>query len=109
MQSNHASIEAARSIPKDFSDIPYVVLIGVPDKNALFRVEKKLASCAIRHEVFYEPDGNMGLSAIATEPLGQDQRRELSNYRLWKAENTTHREPSARWARGMSLCAGEAM
>ena len=94
VQSSHASIEAARRyIPKESKDVPYVVLVGVPDKAALFRVERKLRDGAVGHAVFYEPDGNMGLSAVATEPLGQGQRRLLSNYRVWRAENTTHVEP----------------
>ena len=91
VQSNHASIEAARRIPTESKDIPYVVLVGVPDKSALFRVERKLRDAGVEHSVFYEPDNNMGLSALATAPLPQEQRRLLSNYRLWRAENTTHR------------------
>src|ERR1700677_1406594 len=77
-----------RRLPPDFSGIPSVVVIGVPDKNALFRVIKKLETNHIDHQVFYEPDFNMGLSAVATVPLAQEQRRCLSNYRLWREENT---------------------
>jgi hypothetical protein len=56
----------------------------VPDKAALFRVIEKLRANSIDHEVFYEPDFDMGLSAVATVPLEQSQRRVLSNYRLWR-------------------------
>lgn len=86
VQSNHATFEVARRLPKDFHEIPYLVLIGVPDKNALFRVVQKLQTNDIGHQVFYEPDDNMGLSAVATVPLSQEQRKVLSNYRLWKEE-----------------------
>ena len=91
VQSNHATFEAARNLPPDFpkNEVPFLVLIGVPDKNALFRAIKKLEANSIGYQVFYEPDDNIGLSAVATAPLSQEQRRCLSNYRVWREENTT--------------------
>ena len=74
----------AKRLPIDYDQIPNLVLIGVPDKAALFRVINKLNDNAIGHEVFYEPDDNLGLTAVATYPLTQEQRRALSNYRLWR-------------------------
>jgi len=74
----------AKRLPSDYGQIPFLVLIGVPDKAALFRVINKLNDNAIGHEVFYEPDDNLGLTAVATYPLTQEQRRCLSNYRLWR-------------------------
>jgi len=58
----------------------------VPDKTALYRVVEKLHKHDIRHQAFHEPDFDMGLSAVATAPLAQEQRRLLSNYRLWKEQ-----------------------
>lgn len=86
VQSNHATFEVARRLtqPQNLDETPSCIVIGVPDKSALFRVIEKLRSNDIGHQVFYEPDFNMGLSAVATVPLGQSQRRVLSNYRLWK-------------------------
>jgi hypothetical protein len=86
VQSNHATFEVARRLPQpqDLDVTPSCITIGVPDKTSLFRVIEKLRSHGISHQVFYEPDFNMGLSAVATAPLGDDQRRYLSNYRLWR-------------------------
>lgn len=84
VQSNHATFEVARRLPTDYSEVPHMVLIGVPDKAALFRVVEKLNKNDIGHQVFYEPDDNMGLSAVATVPLEQSQRRCLSNYAIWR-------------------------
>ncbi len=86
VQSNHATFEVARRLQsdQDLDVTPSCIVIGVPDKAALFRVIEKLRSNDIEHQVFYEPDFNMGLSAAATVPLGQGQRRVLSNYRLWR-------------------------
>lgn len=89
VQSNHATFEVARRLStSNLDETPSVVVIGVIDKNALFRVVEKLRSNEIGHQVFYEPDFNMGLSAVATVPLEQEQRRVLSNYKIWKEENT---------------------
>ena len=88
VQSNHATFEVARRSPAHSDEIPSCIVIGVPDKVALFRVIEKLNKHDIQHHSFYEPDFNMGLSAVATVPLGQEQRRFLSNYRLWREENT---------------------
>jgi hypothetical protein len=67
-------------------EIPSCIVIGVPDKPALFRAIEKLRKYEIGHEVFYEPDFDMGLSAVATVPLVQAQRYPLSNYKLWSTQ-----------------------
>lgn len=84
VQSNHVTFEVARRLPPDQDDIPSVVVIGVPDKAALLRVITKLETHNIHHQAFHEPDFDMGLSAVATVPLAEEQRRVLSNYRLWR-------------------------
>ncbi len=88
VQSNHATYEVARRSPaSNLDEIPSCIVIGVPDKVALFRVIEKLNKHAIQHHTFYEPDFDMGLSAVATAPLEQEQRRFLSSYRLWREAN----------------------
>ena len=88
VQSNHATFEVARRFPApNLHETPSCIVIGVPDKNALLRVCEKLNTHAIQHHSFYEPDFDMGLSAVATVPLEQEQRRFLSSYRLWREAN----------------------
>ena len=89
VQSNHATFEIARRLPHplDLDITPSCIVIGVPDKQALSRVIEKLRTNDIHHHVFHEPDFDMGLSAVATAPLEQSQRRMLSNYRLWREES----------------------
>ena len=67
------------------SVIPNIVLIGVPNKLALERVIQKLKNNNIAHTPFYEPDWEMGLSAVATTPnLSDEQRSALKNYAIWR-------------------------
>jgi hypothetical protein len=87
VQSNHATYEVARRYPLNPDIIPSCIVIGVPDKTALYRVIDKLHKNNIPFQAFNEPDYNMGLSAVATAPLDQEQRKVLSNYRLWKEAN----------------------
>ena len=97
VQSNHATFELARRLPhpQNLEITPSCIVIGVPNKTALYRVIEKLRLNAIPHHVFYEPDFDMGLSAVATVPLGQEQRRKLSNYRLWHEPDEPSRVNSA--------------
>jgi hypothetical protein len=48
---------------------PFVVLIGVPNKKSFEKVLTKLEDNHIEYAQFFEPDNDMGLSAIATVPL----------------------------------------
>jgi hypothetical protein len=66
------------------TDIPSIVLVGVPNKNALERVIKKLQLNNIAHIPFVEPDWDMGLSAVATAPISGDERDALKNYNIWR-------------------------
>jgi hypothetical protein len=79
------------------SIIPYIVLIGVPNKRALDRVIQKLNDNHIAHTPFFEPDWDMGLSAIATTPnLSQEQHNALKNYSIWREpKNFSNTEDNA--------------
>jgi hypothetical protein len=85
VQSVHATFEMSQKTVYE-GDIPSVVLIGVPHQKALERVLKKLRDHSIEHSCFVEPDFDMGLSAVATIPLGPEQRSILKNYEPWKPE-----------------------
>lgn len=73
---------------EDRTAVPSIVLSGVPNKIALERVIKKLNKFDIAHEAFYEPDWDMGLSAVATSPnITIEQREALRNYSIWREPN----------------------
>lgn len=83
VQSNHATFEMAARYGRA-SPIPSLVTIGVPHQKALERVIRKLETNQIEHYRFDEPDFDMGLSAVATVPLDDEQRQVLRNYEPWK-------------------------
>jgi hypothetical protein len=86
VQSNHATFEMASRL-NEHSETPSVVLIGIPDKSALETVIERLQRYGIDYEAFYEPDNDLGLTAVATYPIqNKKQRKALGTYRLWSPE-----------------------
>lgn len=70
--------------------VPSVVLIGVPNKKALEKVIAKLKLHRIDHSVFHESDDDLGLTAVATVPLNEDERAILQKYKLWNENDFSH-------------------
>jgi hypothetical protein len=85
VQTNHATFEMAYSLSQSVDDAPpSIVLIGVPNKKSLQKVIDKLLRHDIEFSAFHETDDDIGLSAVATSPLGESERAQLRNYKLWK-------------------------
>lgn len=82
IQSNHATLMMASIRP--FEGTPNLVLIGVPDKDFLSQIEKKLSDFAIPHYCWNEPDYDIGFSSICTAALYGEARNPLRFYSLWK-------------------------
>lgn len=83
IQSLHAILQMATNYRPE-EGIPNIVYIGVPDKNALNRVLKKLKDHQIPQFPWIEPDNDFGFTSIATIPLTDSIRCVLRNYRLLK-------------------------
>lgn len=66
------------------AETPYLVLIGVPNQAALRDVMERLDQYGIQFAAYSEPDFGMGLSAIATVPLHDEDRKKLAEYQTWK-------------------------
>lgn len=90
VQSNHATLTIAAS-KYDFGGVPNIVLIGVPDLAALQRAERKLADNGIPHVSWHEPDNDLGFTSIATIPLSTEEKKCLSNFRLWACSSEKER------------------
>lgn len=82
VQATHAAIEAGRKglIPAD-GDHPYLVELTVPSEQHLANMLCTLELAKIPHIAYREPDLGDSLTAIATAPVAQEQRR---HFRRWK-------------------------
>ena len=66
-----------------------LVIIGVPDKQALNRMAVKLLHYNIDHVPFYEPTDDEGLTAIASRPVVFEEKAFFSTHQLWEPKVIT--------------------
>lgn len=82
VQACHASWHAG-SDTEASQAIPSLVALSVPDEAALLAVVETLTAKEIAHNVFFEPDGGVGHTALATAPLtASKHRRIFSGFKL---------------------------
>jgi hypothetical protein len=84
IQASHAAFEAGLRWHSPDDEVASLIVLGVRDKAALLRAARKLTAKGVDHHVFFEPDFDMGESALATRPLVAEARRPLAGYPLWK-------------------------
>lgn len=85
VQASHAAFEAGLRWHSPDDEVTSLIVLEVPHKTALLRAARKLSAKGVDHHVFFEPDFDMGESALATRPLVGEARRPLSGYPLWNA------------------------
>lgn len=91
VHTNHAVFQMAMNYGKGWlgsnEGIPSVIVIGVPNEKALHRVSHKLAfgDRVITACRWFDPMyPDLGLAAIATVPLSQEEKTALACYRIYK-------------------------
>jgi len=82
VQAIHAAHDAGRFFCSPDDPVPSVVVCQAPNEDALRREAIRLEARGIRVTVFTEPDRGNEATALATEPLGQDDRRIFSKWKL---------------------------
>lgn len=83
VQVSHASLEAGSKFLQTH-DSPYVVLIGIKNSEELLDVQDLLNIRNIDYSMFYEPDDNMGYTAICTSPVSRKRKGIFKNFNLWE-------------------------
>lgn len=84
VQASHAALEAGFTFDKPHKTSS-IIMIGAENKDELYDIGARLERHGIRHHMFFEPDFEMGHSAIATEPIHDIKiRRVMSKYKLYK-------------------------
>lgn len=84
VQAAHAAAEAGREHYRPEHGVASLIVLAVPSQDALYRAADQLEDWALEHELFFEPDWQMGHSAIGTRPLQDSERILLRGYPLWK-------------------------
>jgi hypothetical protein len=75
IQLGHACHCAGRN--REIGVIPNLVLFEVKDENALHRITFDLDEHRIDHSLFREPDMNYELTAICTEIIDSEEKRDF--------------------------------
>lgn len=83
VQACHSAMEAGSEF-KAAGDIPHLILLDAKDAEHLEEISRFLKVHGIRHHKFFEPDNDMGYSSITTEPLDVEQKKRLSNFKMWR-------------------------
>lgn len=90
VQAAHAALEAGFRFQRPAQTASLIVL-SVPDREALGAAAARLARHGIAHHLFFEPDFGMGHSALATRPVFLPKERHLMRmYPLFTAREVGH-------------------
>ncbi len=84
VQAAHAAAEAARLYYQPDHGIASLIILAVPNRQALYRAATQVEALGIAYELFFEPDWDMGHSALGTRPLLDTERPLLRGWPLWK-------------------------
>jgi hypothetical protein len=88
VQTAHSAFHAGQADPEYGCsldcDIPALILLQVPNEEALLALHEKLKKADIVHSTFHEPDDDMGWTSITTVSISGDKRKLFSNLPLWR-------------------------
>lgn len=84
MQAVHAAHAAGVRYRPDPNRTLSVVVCEAKSSEHLECITSDLRDKGVAHVVFHEPDMGGVSTSIATEPVGDQERRLLKRYRLWK-------------------------
>ena len=88
VQLGHACHEAGKLLNhEENKEVSSLILLSAADEKELKSIARKIDCAGIDHYMFYEPDNDMGYSAICTRPITSD--RERAFFRKWDLYRTT--------------------
>lgn len=80
VQIGHACYEAGKSF-RDNCGISNLILLSAQDEKDIKSIMRKMDRRGIEFYAFYEPDNEMGYSAICTRPVVDEKERAF--FRKW--------------------------
>lgn len=82
VQLGHACHEAGKLLPhSEHPDVSTMILLAAEDEDDLKSISRQIDCAGIDHYMFFEPDNEMGYSAICTRPITSN--RERAFFRKW--------------------------
>lgn len=88
VQLAHSALEAGRSFGNPGGGITHLILLEAQSETQLMQISLDLKGLGIKHEIFFEPDDDMGWTSLTTEPLHtKEQRKYFFKHKLYRAKN----------------------
>ena len=85
IQAAHATYEMGlRLKDKTLEKVAHFVLFEVKDEAHLEKIKNYLDANSVGMYTFYEPDYDMGYTAIACEPVYDERRKLFRKLKMWK-------------------------
>ncbi len=81
IQACHAAFESGRFGEEQYA----LVLCQTDSEESLLAAAHQLEELGIRHHLYRDGDFDNEATALATEPLGEAQRKSLNQWKLWRA------------------------
>jgi len=91
IQAAHANFELGLRLTDEEKPTrtAHMVLLGVSGEKELIRIHEQLKEDGIKSHIFFEPDYDLGYTALATQPLYGKNRNRFKNFQLWTAPVNT--------------------
>ena len=86
VQACHAALEAGKHYCRDPA-VDHLIVLEVPDEEALLKAHARAEDRGIRTVLFREPDFANVATGFCTEPIHGNRRKIFSEYPLWKETN----------------------
>ena len=84
VQVAHAAAEASRHFYRPEHGIASLIVLSVANSAALYKAQDYLDRRGLENTVFFEPDWDMGHSALATRPVLDEERPLFRAWQLWR-------------------------
>lgn len=91
VQVGHVCVEAGNQFSQPAGP-SHLVLLGIASQDRLLEAAAKIDLAGYPYAIFFEPDDDLGFSAICTGPLAGQSRRLFKQYSLWNEPNEVFTE-----------------
>ncbi len=81
VQSSHAVLESTRAFVTDRNRVK-IIVVSARSESKLLAIVQEAADNGIRSVAFQEADMNNQVTAVATEPIDDEQRKVFGRYKL---------------------------
>jgi len=83
-QASHAALQAGLKFTNPSSEPNSLIVIGIRNKEQLLKAMSFLEKNNIAYESFSEPSWDYGLTAFASQPILETDRKVFKSFQLWR-------------------------